>query len=944
MTLSCIAVLPLLLQTSAPTALPNLTWIDIDADSRVDLVILDPGGDLRLLRNLGPDGFADETTRWGLSGLPAVTGLLAGDTDGDDSVDIVLGGPDGLRLLRQAGGAFVDATTVSGLGAVTDVALLAGVDANADGLADLHVVAAGRHRVFTSGPSGVFQELDLGLNTNAVSAALLGNAAAALRPGAIAEERPDAERTAERAPDVGRPPVDLGTHRGSFAATTGAPGALDVTVSGPTVSGTTLGELPPWMSGRECVDSLEDQAGGGCVQASSVPALGMLYPLGNELFIDAGTGNVGIGTLTPGYALEVAGKIISGTSNTSSGLESAVGGGASNIATGERSSIAGGIGNRTGYRAAVGGGDNNRATGNIATVSGGKLNDALQTGATVGGGENNVVDATHATIAGGVLNAVSGMEATVSGGRGNQAVQPAATVGGGDANTASGTYSTVAGGQLNEAIGFLSTIGGGFSNETTEGRAAICGGSNNVASGFSFIGGGTDNVASSFYDTVGGGRNNSATNQECTIAGGRGNETTGYAATVAGGSFNDATGEHSTVLGGSNNVASGRYSTVAGGGWFYDPALANVAPGEWATISGGARNRADGIYATVPGGGDNEATGSYSFAAGRHAVANHNGVFVWGDRSEQQDFVSTATNQFLIRAEGGVGIGTNAPQTAVHIEGGTDVGPAGGGYVQCGPSGGDNVAIDANEIMARNQGAVASLFLNAEGGNVILGDDGATGRVGIATDAPEAKLEVISEAGLDGFRVRVANTTRLKVAANGTVAVGSNLTPSYDLQVSATAPNGGTAAKPGGGSWSNSSDRRLKKNIEDLDGALETLLALRGVTFEYKDPASINELDGTRMGFIAQEVEEVIPDWVSEKPDGMKMVTVRGFEALAVEALREQQRTIADQADGLAVQAERIERLEAELARLGSVAEVATLQHEQLAELRAQVAMLMEGR
>ena len=38
---------------------------------------------------------------------------------------------------------------------------------------------------------------------------------------------------------------------------------------------------------------------------------------------------------------------------------------------------------------------------------------------------------------------------------------------------------------------------------------------------------------------------------------------------------------------------------------------------------------------------------------------------------------------------------------------------------------------------------------------------------------------------------------------------------------------------------------------------------------------------------IAQEVEEVFPDWVSEGGHGYKTVTFRGFEALTVEALRD---------------------------------------------------------
>jgi hypothetical protein len=98
---------------------------------------------------------------------------------------------------------------------------------------------------------------------------------------------------------------------------------------------------------------------------------------------------------------------------------------------------------------------------------------------------------------------------------------------------------------------------------------------------------------------------------------------------------------------------------------------------------------------------------------------------------------------------------------------------------------------------------------------------------------------------------------------------------------------GGVGAQPGGGSWANSSDRRLKKNIEPLSGALDRLLQLRSVTYEYIDPAAIHEPTGTQIGFIAQEVEPLFPNWVGEKADGMKFVAVKGFESLTVQALRE---------------------------------------------------------
>lgn len=93
--------------------------------------------------------------------------------------------------------------------------------------------------------------------------------------------------------------------------------------------------------------------------------------------------------------------------------------------------------------------------------------------------------------------------------------------------------------------------------------------------------------------------------------------------------------------------------------------------------------------------------------------------------------------------------------------------------------------------------------------------------------------------------------------------------------------------KPGGGSWTASSDARLKRDIKPLDGAVEKMLTLRGVTYAWIDPASQGNLVGRQTGFVAQDVEKVFPDWVGTDAKGFKTVTVRGFEALSVEAVRE---------------------------------------------------------
>ncbi|MGH7298291.1 MAG: tail fiber domain-containing protein [Polyangiaceae bacterium] len=90
-----------------------------------------------------------------------------------------------------------------------------------------------------------------------------------------------------------------------------------------------------------------------------------------------------------------------------------------------------------------------------------------------------------------------------------------------------------------------------------------------------------------------------------------------------------------------------------------------------------------------------------------------------------------------------------------------------------------------------------------------------------------------------------------------------------------------------------SSDSRLKKNVKPLEGALDQLLKLRGVTFEWINPDEHEGDAATQRGFIAQEVEKTFPNWVRNggytAPDGRKYKTLelRQIEALEVESIRE---------------------------------------------------------
>ncbi len=53
-----------------------------------------------------------------------------------------------------------------------------------------------------------------------------------------------------------------------------------------------------------------------------------------------------------------------------------------------------------------------------------------------------------------------------------------------------------------------------------------------------------------------------------------------------------------------------------------------------------------------------------------------------------------------------------------------DASPSGGGVIVAGAEGGANIAIDQNEIMARNAGQVSTLYINNEGGDVRIGQNG----------------------------------------------------------------------------------------------------------------------------------------------------------------------------------------------------------------------------
>jgi hypothetical protein len=107
-------------------------------------------------------------------------------------------------------------------------------------------------------------------------------------------------------------------------------------------------------------------------------------------------------------------------------------------------------------------------------------------------------------------------------------------------------------------------------------------------------------------------------------------------------------------------------ATITGGGSPAIPPLPfaypNVISANYGSILGGMGNSVSGYAGTVSGGAHNSAEGDYSFAAGRFAEAAHAGSFVWADATGDT-LTSTADNQFVIRAAGGVDLANNTELT-----------------------------------------------------------------------------------------------------------------------------------------------------------------------------------------------------------------------------------------------------------------------------------------
>ena len=149
---------------------------------------------------------------------------------------------------------------------------------------------------------------------------------------------------------------------------------------------------------------------------------------------------------------------------------------------------------------------------------------------------------------------------------------------------------------------------------------------------------------------------------------------------------------------------------------------------------------------------------------------------------------------------------------------------------QIGATNSTNVIMDTNELMARNNGSVAEMHINPDGSNVTIGN----------------------------------NVTTANLHCRGDVVAYY------------------------------SSDKKLKKNIIQIDNAIEKISQLSGMTFEWKKSKDKKYYNKREAGIIAQDVLKVLPEAVKDRGESGLAVKYEQLIPLLIEGIKEQQEQIDD--------------------------------------------------
>jgi hypothetical protein len=226
-----------------------------------------------------------------------------------------------------------------------------------------------------------------------------------------------------------------------------------------------------------------------------------------------------------------------------------------------------------------------------------------------------------------------------------------------------------------------------------------------------------------------------------------------------------------------------------------------------------------------------------------------------------EDFTVNTTQLVVEGDTGNVGIGDDAPPTNLQIKGsgGVNLGIESTGSAQ-------NLDIDFYDSVGNPDGRIR---WNEGNSTWYIQDNVTSGSKDLFTIAVDGN-------GLPAVGINASPSRMLHVNAGTGYGVGSAV---VDIQKSATSADAinnyymifrsdttadGYLLNDASGNLvlSSASDERLKENIRDADYGLNEVMQLRPVTFDWKDTDNQN-----CKGFIAQEVQPILPKSITELPD-----------------------------------------------------------------------------
>lgn len=224
-----------------------------------------------------------------------------------------------------------------------------------------------------------------------------------------------------------------------------------------------------------------------------------------------------------------------------------------------------------------------------------------------------------------------------------------------------------------------------------------------------------------------------------------------------------------------------------------------------------------------------------------------------------------------------------------------------------------NLNFNANNS---NGGGDRRLSIADDRGTLTVGGGGQsgalqlTGPTGLGTIAMGINPQQVTEVGL----LVGGGNAGLSGLLNGVVEVGNS--DGGDATIELRGRNGSIRCRD----LTETSDVRLKKGVAPLLNALDRVIALRGVRYQWKHEtySGPESSEGSKIGFIGQEVASVCPELVATDAEGYVSLNYSRLTAVLVEAVKEQQQLIQQQASALVEALQRIARIETAFEAQGS--------------------------